>query len=150
MAHMAGSDGGTTANTEQDGNSCPEETGSPATRIIIIDDDAQFRKMLQQMLERAGYEVAAAADGRQGEQLYRQQPAALVITDIFMPEKEGIETIKDLKHEFPDVKIIAISGGGRNNGMRYLKHAERFGAERILEKPFERQELLQAIQELLD
>jgi len=119
-------------------------------RILIIDDEEQFRQMLRQMLEHAGYEVIEAADGEQGEQLYRQQPTDLIITDIFMPEKEGIETIIEMKHEFPDVKIIAMSGGGRNNGLRYLKHAEHLGADRIFEKPFGRQELLSAIAEILN
>jgi len=117
--------------------------------ILIIDDEDQFRKMLRQMLERAGYEVREAADGEKGLQLFRQQPADLVITDIFMPEKEGIETIFELRRDFPDVKIIAISGGGRIGGLQSLKHAEGAGAERTLIKPFERRELLQAIQNVL-
>ncbi|MDT8375177.1 MAG: response regulator [Mariprofundaceae bacterium] len=119
-------------------------------KILIIDDEVQFRKMVRQMLERAGHTVVEAADGRQGEYLYRQQPADLIITDIFMPEQEGIETIIAMKRKYPDVKIIAVSGGGRNDGLRFLNQAEHLGADRIFEKPFERQELLHAITEILN
>jgi CheY-like chemotaxis protein len=125
------------------------QIGGFMAHILIIDDEDQFRKMLRQMLERADYEVREAADGEQGLQLFRQQPVDLVITDIFMPEKEGIETIFELRRDFPDVKIIAISGGGRVGGLQYLKYAEGAGADHVLIKPFERRELLQAIQDVL-
>lgn len=119
-------------------------------RILVIDDDIQVRQMLKQTLQRAGYEVAAAADGNEGIKLYRDEPTDLVITDIIMPEKEGIETIMELKRDFPDVKIIAISGGGRVVPGNYLEIAHRLGADRTFAKPFDRVELLEAIQQLLD
>ncbi|GAK60632.1 response regulator [Candidatus Vecturithrix granuli] len=119
-------------------------------RILIIDDDVQFLKMLRQMLEREGYEVVEALDGRVGIRLFRELRTELVITDIFMPEKEGIETTLELKREFPGVPIIIMSGGGRAYDFRYLDMAREFGADRAFIKPFERQELLAAIQELLD
>jgi len=118
------------------------------TRILIIDDEAQFRTMLRQMLERSGYEITEAVDGEQGLALLQQGSADLLITDILMPKKEGIETIFALKRDFPNVKIIAISGGSRQGGYQYLEHASHAGADHVLAKPFERDELLQAIEAL--
>lgn len=118
-------------------------------RILVIDDDVQFRQMLRQMLERAGYEVVDAADGREGVKLFRTLPTDLVITDIIMPEQEGIETIRELKRDFPDVKIVAISGGGRIDSKDYLCLAEQFGVTATFGKPLDREEFLAAIEELL-
>ncbi len=119
-------------------------------RILVIDDDVQVRQMLKQMLQRAGYEVVDAADGAEGIKLYRDEPTDLVITDIIMPEKEGIETIMELNRDFPDVKIIAISGGGRIDSRDYLEMARKWGTDRTFSKPFDRAQLLEAIQQLLD
>ena len=113
--------------------------------ILIVDDEAQFRKMLRQMLERAGHAVIEAANGKEAESLYRRFQPGLVITDIFMPEKEGLETIMEIKHEFPEARIIAMSGGGREGDDLFLRHAEQFGASETLKKPFERQELLDMV-----
>jgi len=118
-------------------------------RILIMDDDDRFRKMLREMLEVAGYEVLEAPDGEVGTKLYREDPADLIILDIFMPEKEGIETVIELKRDFPDVKIIAISAGGRMGQLDYLDKAKSLGALKSLAKPFDRQEMLDAIEELL-
>jgi YesN/AraC family two-component response regulator len=117
--------------------------------ILIIDDDAQILKMLRQILERESYDVTEASNGKEGLRLYRENPADLVITDIIMPEKEGIEIIIELKRDYPDVKIIAISGGGRINPEDYLNIAKKLGAHRIFAKPVERKELLNAVRELL-
>lgn len=117
--------------------------------ILIIDDDAQILKMLRQILERESYDVTEAFNGKQGLRLYRENPTDLVITDIIMPEKEGIEIIIELKRDYPDVKIIAISGGGRINPEDYLDIAKKLGAHRIFTKPVERKELLNAVRELL-
>lgn len=119
-------------------------------RILVIDDDVVFRQMLRKVLERAGYETTEAADGKEGIELFREAPADLVITDIIMPEQEGIETIQELKRDFPGVKIIAVSGGGRLDPKEYLKTAEQFGAVRTFNKPFDREEFLDAIRELLE
>ena len=119
-------------------------------RILVIDDDVTFRQMLRKMLERAGYETTEAADGKEGMKLFRAAPADLVITDILMPEQEGIETIQELKRDFAGVKIIAISGGGRLDPEEYLRTAGLFGAARTFSKPFDREELLEAIRELLE
>jgi len=118
-------------------------------RILIIGDDVQTLNMLRQMLEREGYEVVEAPDGKEGLRRYRESPTDLIITDIIMPEKEGIETIMELRRDFPDVKIIAMSGGGRNNPKAYLDIAENLGAQYTFAKPVEREELLKAVRELL-
>jgi CheY-like chemotaxis protein len=89
-------------------------------RILIIDDEDQFRSMLRRVLERASYEVVEAQDGNEGIQRCREAPMDLIITDILMPGKEGLETIMDLRREFSQVKIIAISGGGRTGDLNFL------------------------------
>ena len=119
------------------------------TCILVIDDDAQIRQMLRQMLQRKGYLVVEAADGNEGITLMRTEPIDLVITDIIMPEKEGIETIIEIQRDFPDVKIIAISGGGRIGAQHILKTAESFGVTHTFAKPFGQEGLLKAIKELL-
>jgi len=118
--------------------------------ILIIDDDNQFRTMLRKMIERNGYEVIEASGGEEGIKLYRKNPTDLIITDLIMPEKDGIETIQELKKEFPDVRIIAISGGGRLGPQDYLHLAKMFGVQRTLTKPIELPVLLQTIEELLE
>jgi DNA-binding response OmpR family regulator len=118
-------------------------------RILIIDDDDQLREMLRKMLERAGYEVLAASDGKVGIEIFNQNAVDLVITDIVMPEKEGIETILELRGHAAKVKIIAMSGGGRIGPGEYLKLAKRVGADQVFNKPIRREELLTAIETLL-
>ena len=119
-------------------------------RILVIDDDTQVRQMLRQMLEREGYEVVDAGDGKEGMKLYRQAPTDLIITDIIMPEKEGVETIIELKRDFPDVKIIAISGGSRAlEAQNCLSYVRGLRVAHVFTKPFDRKELLDAIQKLL-
>jgi DNA-binding response OmpR family regulator len=119
-------------------------------RILIIDDDDRTRKLFRKILEREKYEVTEACDGKEGIKLFRNEPADLVITDIIMPEKEGIETIMDLRKEYPEVKIIAISGGGRVEAGSYLEVAKKIGAAQTLAKPFTPDELLEAITNVLD
>jgi DNA-binding NtrC family response regulator len=119
-------------------------------RILLIDDDDQFRMLLRKMLEKAGYkDIEEANDGRTGMKLFRQRPFDLVVTDIIMPDKEGIETIVELKSEYPLVKIIAMSGGGRIGPKNYLEMAKRLGASRTLAKPFKYSDFLDVVQELL-
>jgi DNA-binding response OmpR family regulator len=117
--------------------------------ILIIDDNDQLRSVLREMLETAEYVVMDAPNGEIGARLFRQQPADLVITDIFMPEKEGLQTIRELRRDFPDVKIIAISGGGSRGDLAYLPTAMKLGAHRTLVKPFEMDELLATVDGLL-
>ena len=118
-------------------------------RILIIDDEPQIRSMLRLMLERVGYEVAEAPDGIEGIRRYRENPADLIITDLIMPNKDGIGMIIDLKKEFPKVKIIAMSGGGVNRPEGYLDGAKKLGAACTLTKPIDRDEMLKAVKETL-
>ena len=118
-------------------------------RILIIDDESQIRSMLRLMLERGGYEVIEAADGMEGIRQYRDNPADLIITDLIMPNKDGIGMIIELKKEFPKVKIIAMSGGGVNRPEGYLDGAKKLGATRTLTKPIDREEMLGAVKETL-
>ncbi len=119
-------------------------------RILVIDDDWQMREMMHQALVRAGYEVVDAANGKIGMTLHRQEPVDLVITDLIMPEKEGIETIRELRRDFPGLKIIAISGGGRASADGYLSVAKTIGADRTLSKPFDLKQILDTVKDLLD
>jgi len=118
-------------------------------RVLVIDDDEQIRKLLRQVMEWAGHEVIEAADGREGMFKQRKQQADLVITDLIMPEQEGLETITLLKKEYPLVKIIAISGGGRIGPDAYLPAAQELGADRVFSKPFDVRELATTVRELL-
>ena len=118
-------------------------------RVLVIEDDADLRKLIQDYLEYEGYEVATAIDGREGLERQRSSPADLVVTDIFMPGREGIQTIYDLRMEFPHTKIIAMSGGGTSfNDMDYLTVARQVGAAKLLKKPFRLEELVEAVREL--
>ncbi len=119
------------------------------SRILIIDDDSDVRKVLRKMLENEGHSVDEATDGGKGVVAYQKKPADLVITDMIMPETEGIETIRELKRRNPDVKIIAISGGGRNSPEGYLEMAEAFGVNRTFMKPVFKNKLMRAVRELL-
>lgn len=116
--------------------------------VLVIDDEGLVRDTLRRALESAGIEVAVAADGREGLETYLANPTDVVVTDILMPEKEGIETIIELKRENPEVKIVAISGGDRAGNTDFLEMAGLFGADRILRKPFRPKELLAAIDAL--
>jgi CheY-like chemotaxis protein len=120
-----------------------------AKRILVIDDDDLIRELVKEMLEAEGYVVSTAANGKEGVRVFRKELPDLVITDIFMPEMEGLETIRELQRVSPNVKIIAISGGGEKGMLSFLSHAKRFGALRALEKPFSRQELITTVGELL-
>ena len=119
------------------------------TRILVMDDDVLVLDMLYESLTREGYNVLRASNGEQGLKLFRQEPVDLIITDLFMPEKEGIETIIEIRQDFPDVKIIAISGGGRIGTKDYLRMAKILGVQRTFTKPVARDQLLDAIKELI-
>lgn len=119
------------------------------SQVLIIDDEAGFRKLLRLILERKGYSVETAPDGRVGLQKFRQQPAELVISDIIMPDVDGLELIRSLMDENPMVKIISISGGGRVSAGNYLDLATKLGARYAFEKPIDREALLKAVEELL-
>jgi DNA-binding response OmpR family regulator len=115
--------------------------------ILVIDDDAQLRRLLGRVLKGAGYTVHEAKSGREGIDLFGRTHPALVITDLVMPDKEGIETIRELRQTAPTVPILAISGS--DNHPIYLHAATRLGATEALDKPFGNEELLAIVTRLL-
>lgn len=118
--------------------------------ILVIDDDNDVRKCIRNILEQAGYSVLEAENGIVGMDIFRRDKADLVIVDLFMPEKEGIETIIELRKEFPDQKIIAISGGIPGYGPdNFLNIAQKLGADSSLDKPFNMAQLIDAVEKLL-
>lgn len=119
------------------------------SRILIIDDDHHILIMTKKMLERAGFEVELASNGNEGLELFKMMPIDLVITDIIMPEKEGLETIRAMKRLRADLKIIAMSGGGKISSNNYLDTAKIFGATRGLGKPFSQKQMVSTVHELL-
>jgi CheY-like chemotaxis protein len=127
----------------------PGKKDKTMTHILVIDDEKPIRLMLRKLLESQGYTVTDASDGTEGLKRYQEHPADLIITDIIMPDKEGIETIIALKKQNPDIKIIAMSGGGKNKPDRYLQTAKLLGAKETFEKPIRKEKLLQAIQNLI-
>lgn len=117
--------------------------------VLLIDDDLPMRAVMRRALERAGHTVTEAGDGMSGIQRISDGGIDLVITDIIMPELDGIELIFNLRRTHPNLRVIAISGGGQLPPDGYLKIAQRGGAKRILSKPFELRELLEAVDEAL-
>jgi DNA-binding response OmpR family regulator len=117
--------------------------------IVVIDDDSDFRELLEKVLSRDGYTVYTAANGNFGIDLYKSEQVDLVITDIFMPDKEGLETILDLRKLSAELKIIAISGGSPRVSEDCLRMAQTFGADRILRKPCSIHDISETVRELL-
>ena len=117
-------------------------------RILVVDDEPEIRIMLRQMLEESGHEVEEATNGEEASLLFRKSPADAVILDIVMPVQEGIETIIELRRDFPEAKIIAISGGARIAPDSYLQIAKRIGALHTFSKPFDKNEMLSAVNSL--
>ena len=113
--------------------------------ILVIEDDDTFRDLLLMALSQQGHTVRGAINGIDGLNQFRAQPADLVITDIVMPEKEGLDTIRDLRRDFPGTRIIAMSGGVAYDPKLYLHMASRFGATAILAKPFSLARLQEAV-----
>ena len=118
-------------------------------KILVIDDDDTVRLSLRLALEDADHQVEEAGDGLEGLNRFQANPADLVITDIFMPEKEGLETIDEIKRLSPATKIIAISGGGRMDPQDYLETARQLGADQALFKPFDIAQLVAVVADLL-
>lgn len=117
--------------------------------ILVIDDDPNVLKVLQHILIAQGHEIVTAVNGQEGLDLFRQAPADLIITDMVMPVKDGLKMIMELEKEFPDVPIIAISGGGVIEPERYLALAEIIGTKKTLTKPFTKEALVEAVNEVL-
>ena len=128
------------------------------TRVIIIDDEEDIRIVLKEIFIRAGFDVGVASDGAEGLTLIRETGADLVITDIIMPGSDGVETAYDIRMEFPNTKIIVMSGGGNAGPLEYepsaisttayLASAEAVGADMTITKPFDRAELIKAAKDL--
>ncbi len=124
--------------------------------ILIIDDDLFIRKSLRRNLEKEGFNIFEASHGKEADRILSEENISLIITDIFMPEKNGLEIITEIKKNNPKIKIIAISGwgikydGNDNNIPDYLKIAEKFGVDKTFAKPFEVKEIINAIRELLN
>lgn len=116
--------------------------------ILVVDDEKSVREMLKNALESAEYEVLEAVNGLEAIEIYKKTPTDLVIIDIIMPEKEGIETIIELRRNYPDIKLIAISGFGEESP--YLMMAKHLGADFILDKPFSLEEILDKVQVLVE
>lgn len=106
-------------------------------RILIIDDDLAVRDTLIAILEDHGYEVITAVNGEQGLAVFRRERPDLLVTDIVMPVKEGLQTIREIREEWPDMKIIAISGGSRTERHDFLEIARQLGAWDVVVKPFD-------------
>src|SRR5262249_12139095 len=118
-------------------------------RILVIDDARFVRDVVRQFLEAAGHEVLEAEDGEQAVQIYQRETPDLVISDVIMPNKDGIETLRELRQMNPGIKVIAISGGARSGNLDYLDGARKLGADAILPKPFSRALLLQVVNGVL-
>jgi DNA-binding response OmpR family regulator len=119
------------------------------TSVLIVDDNADMRSFVKIVLEQAGFEAQVATDGERALALQRAYPVDVLITDIFMPECDGIELIHRFKSAFPQAKIIAMSGGGRISKRDYLPLAADIGADLVLRKPFAADTLLNMLQDLV-
>lgn len=118
-------------------------------RLLVADDDADMRQSMRLLLERAGHEVELAADGAKALEAQRSHGCDVLVTDIFMGEVDGLETIRHFRREFPKVRIVAMSGGkGLMRGESYLSTAAIIGADATLTKPFDVRELLATLQDL--
>jgi CheY-like chemotaxis protein len=115
------------------------------TRILVIDDDFIVRETIVRVLQKVGYDVISAMDGKLGIATFNSEHPDLVITDIIMPEKEGLQTITEIRNINPDAKIIAISGGGRVGNTDFLTIARRLGAFEAIAKPFTPKELVNCV-----
>ncbi len=117
--------------------------------VLLIEDDNDYRELLKIALEKANYTVTEASNGLNGCRMFKKDFHQLVITDIFMPEKEGIETILEIKELDPEVKIIAISGGGQTGAIDMLSFAGDLGADAIMTKPIDLKNLISKVEELV-
>ena len=118
-------------------------------RVLIIDDAEYVRQTLGQALEDDGHAVLMATNGREGLEVFGAERPDLVITDVLMPDMEGIETIRELRRIAPELKIVVISGGGRVNNVDYLELARKFGAAAALRKPFPLDEFCRVVNDCL-
>lgn len=118
--------------------------------VLVIDDEQSITTALSQILESAGHQVVVAPNGKIGMELFDVRPIDLVITDILMPEQDGVETVMKLRRQSPDVKILAMSGGGRYGFVHFLDVAKKLGADSTIYKPFTKHQILDAVNQLLE
>ena len=118
-------------------------------RILIVDDDKLVRGTLRAAMQRAGYDVIEARHGGEAARLMRDPSIDLLVTDLIMPEHDGLETIIQTRKQRPDLPIIAMSGGGQTKNLEFLRYAKQFGANRVLSKPFPISWLESSVRELL-
>lgn len=117
--------------------------------ILVVEDESSVRKLLIEILSKAGYPVAATASAQEACEQIRSSPPALVVTDLLMPEMDGLELIMEIRRLQPGVRVIAVSGGGQIGPDTYLEMADNLGADFVIAKPFPPQELLRAVRELM-
>jgi DNA-binding response OmpR family regulator len=117
--------------------------------VLVIDDEPQMRRMIRRILSAAEHDAIEASNGREGLAMFQKYRPDIVVTDILMPEKEGIETILEIRRATAATGIIAISGGGVSDNLMFLDIAKKFGADAVLAKPFRAQELIDAVAGLL-
>lgn len=113
--------------------------------VLVIDDDPDVRRTTEWLLQDAGFTVSVVTSGQQGLRLQRARPADVVVTDIYMPEKDGIETIAEFRQRFPRVPIVVISGAGSTGTINHLFAARELGAHEVLRKPFDPNKLIEAV-----
>ena len=118
-------------------------------RILVVDDEAAVRAAIRKILSRAGHDVLEAADGKTALTMYQNDHVDVIIMDIYMPEMDGIEATIRLKHEFPDVKIVAVSGGGHMEKTKLLEREAGLGVVRTLAKPLHKSDILDAVSQAL-
>ena len=118
-------------------------------QVLIVDDDLQIRKVFSKLIEAEGHKVWVAEDGNQGLKELAKRPIDLIISDILMPDKDGLEMIDEVKKTYPNIKIIAISGGGQISSKEYLNLANHMGVVKSIPKPIMRNELIKTIKEVL-
>lgn len=118
-------------------------------KIMVVDDDIGIKKLLENAFLKVGYEVSAFTSGKDAINKFKNDPHDVLITDIIMPEKDGIETIIEIKKIEPNIKIIAISGGGRIKADDYLNIVKKLGVDYTFSKPFSIKEILEAVNNLL-
>lgn len=121
----------------------------PSYSILVVDDEPELRELILLILRQAGHHVVGAADGAEGTVAIASQAFDIVMTDLIMPERDGLEFISEIRARYPDIRIIAMSGGGHIARDSYLRIAQGFGAHAVLEKPFENKEVFSAIETAL-
>ena len=119
-------------------------------RILVVDDDPGMREMVKLLLNDEGYHVFEASNGKHAMEFLKKESPDLVITDIIMEEMDGVEIIMEIRENYPDIKIIAMSGGSKISAEEYLDSASDLGADRVFTKPFALPDMLKAIKELIE